>query len=422
LAGTKVEMGKAMKDLDKLDVSAKSELKESLKPYTGRNPRASNNFSEGANRLLDRFVEADEKRAGILASDVSSLGAKMKRPEAIAKAGDVVPVLGELLDLKNATLNKEVFDVLQKMESSAKAALPKLEDILKDTKSEFRAQAAKTIVEIGPRAIALPAFRDVLIKTQDTQDKVYDELRTSAAEAIGKIRPTTKAAVLALKDRAQFDGATNVRYAAIEALGRIGPEAAVPDVLPFLIAMVKDKGKEDDGIRTGTIRALGEMGPAAASAVPALTNIVNDKDEGADEENQYVKEAAAEALEKIGGAPKKSAAVQVEEKLIAALKPPKEDEHETKRLKVIEDIKAKVESGELNGEAQTHILHVLDKERAKLIALMAKPLVEQDEYTQEQNKHLKPERDKLLKDMEGLSTDLMKATSPLKKTTSTKGH
>ena len=79
----------------------------------------------------------------------------------------------------------------------------------------------------------------------------------------------------------------DVRKAAAEALGKIGPDAKA--IIPALIKLLRD---DDWGIRWTAARALGNIGPNAKTAIPALTEFLEDKD-------GFIRTAAAEALEKI---------------------------------------------------------------------------------------------------------------------------
>jgi HEAT repeat protein len=74
--------------------------------------------------------------------------------------------------------------------------------------------------------------------------------------------------------------------AAIALLG-IRPEATA--AIPALAELLRDKDKR---VRWAAAEALGSMGPAARTAVPALTELLRDED-------RPVRQAAAEALKKI---------------------------------------------------------------------------------------------------------------------------
>ena len=112
------------------------------------------------------------------------------------------------------------------------------------------------------------------------------------------------------------------KYAAIKAIGELGPEAkeAIPvlietiretkhrdkrilfacnqallgmgkEIVPHMIALLKDDTWE---MRRGSAWVLGKLGPDAKDAVPALTEALNDP-------NDAVRRRAAEALKKIKG-------------------------------------------------------------------------------------------------------------------------
>jgi len=79
------------------------------------------------------------------------------------------------------------------------------------------------------------------------------------------------------------------RRAAAYALGKMGPEAKM--AIPALTELLRDKDTE---VRQAAAYALGAMGPEANTAIPALTELLKD-------EYEQVRKAAAEALKKIKG-------------------------------------------------------------------------------------------------------------------------
>lgn len=114
----------------------------------------------------------------------------------------------------------------------------------------------------------------------------------------------------------------NRKYAAIQAIGEIGPEAkeAIPilvktiretrnrdkrilfactnallgmgkEIVPYMISSLKD---DDWQMRRGSAWMLGKLGPNAKDAIPALTEALNDPSEA-------VRLKAAESLKKIKG-------------------------------------------------------------------------------------------------------------------------
>jgi len=125
---------------------------------------------------------------------------------------------------------------------------------------------------------AVPALIDLLKSTNS-------DLRGTASDCLGNIGPAAKAAVPVL---IQFINDTNriVRVDTTINLGRIHMDAAT--VVPILIKNLT----KSNAILPTTINALGDFGEQAMPAVPALQHFLND-------ENDYVREAATNALRKI---------------------------------------------------------------------------------------------------------------------------
>ena len=194
---------------------------------------------------------------------------------------------------------------LGKFGPESKEAVPALIDLLKKN-ARIRYSAAKTLVKIGPEAVpallavleddnvcncavkalgeigpaAVPALIDVFKGTDA-------DMRSCAAEALGKIRSEAKAAVPALIAALTKDADAKVCHYAVEALGKIRSEAkaAVPALIAALITDARVRGE-------ATI-ALGKIGPEAKAAVPALVVALKDV-------NWNVRCNAAIALGQIG--------------------------------------------------------------------------------------------------------------------------
>ena len=166
------------------------------------------------------------------------------------------------------------------IDSEAEVVVPVLVRLARDRSFQFETwQAAEGALEkFGPPAI--PALIK-LLKNTDTN------VRHAAVQALGRIGPEAKAAVPALTELLK-DKNDQVRQAAAQSLGNVGPEAGV--AVPALTELLKAKDKWD---RQAAARALGDIGAGASTAVPALTELLNDKDD-------QVRHAAAHSLGKIG--------------------------------------------------------------------------------------------------------------------------
>ena len=176
-------------------------------------------------------------------------------------------------------------------------AVPALIQALGDSNSAVCCAAAEALGKLGdPQAIPAliqalghdtdPFADDLDLDAVDdldldaVLDAVYrDAVRAVAAEALVKIgTPAVPALIQALRDRSE-----NVRFAAAEALGKLGDPQAVP-------ALIQALGDSDWYVRRAAAEALVKIG---TPAVPALIRALGDSDSD-------VRAVAAWALVKIG--------------------------------------------------------------------------------------------------------------------------
>ncbi|MFA4973760.1 MAG: HEAT repeat domain-containing protein [bacterium] len=157
-------------------------------------------------------------------------------------------------------------------------------------------EAAKALVKIGIAAVPQ------LVEALKDRDK---DVRTAAAEVLDNIRDAINEDVpsllAALKDEKEDIEDIDVCRSAIDAFGWIGP--VTPEVVPALIAVLKDNAVHSSAVHSSAIRALGKMGPAAKPAVPALIELWNNK------EDLFLSELATKALIEIGPAAEDAAPV-----------------------------------------------------------------------------------------------------------------
>jgi HEAT repeat protein len=218
---------------------------------------------------------------------------------------------------------------LVKKRGMDKAITPELAELLDHHNKFVRARAAKALGEINAdKSLAVPALLQAL-------NDPYEGVRRDAVSALGRIRPVEKRVVVSLIDMRE-DQDPHVRYEvvrafvdmgpsaegaipmliealqdrvvgtnAMRALGNIGPKArtAVPflltllnggqdydscyaaqaiwkiegdssRVLPALIELLKSKSLL---AREAAARILGEIGPPARGAIPALTEVIEQR-------------------------------------------------------------------------------------------------------------------------------------------------
>ena len=159
----------------------------------------------------------------------------------------------------------------------ASSAVPALVARLADADERVRCRAADALGKIGADETAVAPL-EALVRDPGPA-------RGLAAEALGRVGPAARHAVLALIG-AVSDARLDVRWRAVWALGRIG-SAAAPAV-PTLRAVLSDAE-----LRWRAAEALGAIGPAAAAAVPDLVRLLDDP-------SSNVRWRAATALGAIG--------------------------------------------------------------------------------------------------------------------------
>jgi HEAT repeat protein len=189
-----------------------------------------------------------------------------------------VPVLNDLLKDTDSSVVKAAADSLGRIGPDARGAVPALIEAMQDRDVEVRRQVVVALGRIGPGAVAaVPALTDAL------QNKSRPE-RWRYAQALGDIGPEAKSALPVLRDVAQPKSFKPDRVWSLYALVRIDGDAPA---MASLTDLLKDRVAAPDAAE-----ALGRIGPPAKAAVPALRDLLKDK-------NPDVRKAAGEALKKI---------------------------------------------------------------------------------------------------------------------------
>src|SRR5262245_42454869 len=236
-------------------------------------------------------------------------------------AKDAVPVLIDALKEKqDVTIPPVAAKALGRLGS---AAVPALTEALEIKDGKVQAYAALALKQIGPDAKpAVSALIEVVKKSKDPANSA----RLNARAALGKIGSGAKEAVPTLSDATKEKPATSAgRLAAVIALGQIGPEAKA--AAPTLIDLLGEEDTKAGPLRLEAARALGQIGAGAGEeATSALVALVENKKLGASRivainalgqigapaknavealkkasEDAEVKAAATKALEKIEG-------------------------------------------------------------------------------------------------------------------------
>jgi HEAT repeat protein len=158
--------------------------------------------------------------------------------------------------------------------------------------------------------LAAACFLPGAAVADDSVNVLIERLRASnpgvrgmAAEELGQMGAAAKAAIKPLAKAVTADEDLNVRYWAARALAAMGPAAgeAVPALMGALRTTFPDRGLQGPDryyadARSACAEALGRIGAEAKIALPALREALAD-------EEPSVREAAQEAIDRIGGKP-----------------------------------------------------------------------------------------------------------------------
>jgi HEAT repeat protein len=174
-------------------------------------------------------------------------------------AADVPPLL-KALDDKDARARADAADELGMIGRAAKDAVPGLAiRAVKDVDPLVAIRAAEALLRIDPQE----KFVDLLAMALGNEQP---KVRRAAAESLGNSSALALAALPKLTD-ATKDKDNDVRWAAVVALGHIGPKAK--PAVPALIAAM-----QDPVLRSIAADSLGAIGPDAQSAVPELARLI----------------------------------------------------------------------------------------------------------------------------------------------------
>ncbi len=161
-----------------------------------------------------------------------------------------IAVAIKLLDSEDPDERQSAIMAIQTLGPQAKAAVPKLIELLSDPEVAY--EAAQTLGEIGPEAV--PAAAKLVSMLNDP------DLFSSAAQTLARIKPEAVLPALykELKD-------PNRRYAALEAISQLEKDAA-----PAIPVLLKALARDDVELKLTAIDTLGRLKEVAAPAVKDL--------------------------------------------------------------------------------------------------------------------------------------------------------
>lgn len=152
---------------------------------------------------------------------------------------------------------------LGRLGPAAKEAAPRLVQMLRSVKGPLVAELSEPLGRIG--TAALPPLCDLL-----RDETAPASARQPAIDALGRMGPDAVPLLAPLLAHAT----PRVRAAGCEALGGIGPAGAAASA-PLLLARLQD---DDPAVRRAARVALGRLGAGGRSALPRLIETAGDRD------------------------------------------------------------------------------------------------------------------------------------------------
>jgi HEAT repeat protein len=164
----------------------------------------------------------------------------------------------------------EARDALRKLASRRDRVLvPKMLETLEDLGSRDGSDLVNGLAALEPPVKeAVPLFVRLL-------DSGQGATRRAAARGLGRMGATALPAVPTLAEVLWRDPDQEMRLAAAESLGEIGPKGAKTSAPALAKAAKEDRWPK---VRSASLTALGELGPAAKEAVPVLREALKDPD------------------------------------------------------------------------------------------------------------------------------------------------
>jgi HEAT repeat protein len=226
----------------------------------------------GSEALTPLLTLADDPDAKVRAYAIIGL-VRVKPP-----AEKVLAILAKKVKEDPESMVRQ--SALQTLASLGKAAVPAASAALSDKDPSVQKTAVRTLAKIGKDAkAAIPALKETATKAENT------DVRSAAVLALGQMGKEGEETLVGLLGR--DDSVT--RLACLQFLGRLGkaPKSAVPD-------LIKALSDRDADVRVLSAHILGLMGADAKAALPALEKARKDADE-------RVRMVAEKAIGKIKG-------------------------------------------------------------------------------------------------------------------------
>ena len=213
--------------------------------------------------------------------------------EALPNFGEsAVPHLIEVLD-GSSQQQVLICDILAKIGPQAVQAVPRLLEVASGGDSRGRSVAIRALTEIGQN----PGERYVSVLVQAISDSTSADLREQACIAAGTLGLEAKPVVPSLIEVIKSDQ-QRVRWAAMEAVGKIGPDAAA--AIPVIIAGLGNSFGYHPTSRRISCEVLPNLGPQAVQAIPVIEELLQERQGSKGKQQLTTALSALRQIEKLG--------------------------------------------------------------------------------------------------------------------------
>jgi len=246
---------------------------------------------EGLSGLADAFDAEGRKK---LASQLTGMIVDPEATVGLAAGGALIRLGADAVEplreaLGSAAVRNDAMEILGEIGPAARPALDEMVAGLTDADPDYQSDAAMAIASIGLEAASAVPTLEKLVGDASTAS----EVRYAATYALGRIGGPAAAADPLLRKLAESDDELLATVAVWAAL-KIKPDDATlfESAIPKLRHALRD---EKELVRLEAAVALGEIGPRAGSALPMLEMLAEE------DPARPVRGAAAEAVRRIRG-------------------------------------------------------------------------------------------------------------------------
>ena len=196
---------------------------------------------------------------------------RMKAVDALmfmrAAAAEAAPLLLPMLEDADELVRISVVVALPRVTAPPSLTTPVLKKMLSDNAWRVRRQAAIELIQMKAEVpAAIPVLREA------SKDPVIIARLTALAVLGGVVEPPERKAIAAMAAEFIGEGSYDVRVQAIRTLSALGPES-----VPHLVGVLTKSPAAERSVQMAAVQALGRIGPDAKAALPALQQVMSRK-------------------------------------------------------------------------------------------------------------------------------------------------